>query len=87
MANSSELKKENINNTFFDENGYIIVDTLRKERLTYPETKSLISKKLTETRQLIETKKRELSELKGYQSSTEHSDRTIWLLFKEKKFL
>lgn len=53
--------------------------------LTYSELKHVISKKITEIKQLIEVKEKGLSDLRNYLSCLEHSDRTIWLLYPNKE--
>lgn len=75
-----------LRNTFFDTHGYLIADVLKDEKLTYPQAKAVISKRLSEIRQMIEDKESELSELRMYLSAIEHSDRTVWLLYKDKDF-
>ncbi len=74
--------------SIFDDHGYLNENV---KSLTYLQAKNIIAEEIMATKQLIEKKVIEKKEkelllpLKNYLSCLQHSDRTVWLLYKNEK--
>jgi hypothetical protein len=66
----------------FDPNGHLTAHASKE--LSYLDLKSAIAERIMVIKQQIKAKEEELLPLKNYLSCLEHSDRTVWLLYKTK---